>query len=130
MSIFKYLFDSDWMQRADLVRLDEQANRMHSDLWSQSRKNRDLAEENEALRHEVSRLVLVVETMNRLAVGKNLWSSEEFAATLCKTDLEDGVADGKSTHAARPVRPTCRGCGRRISRNVAKCLHCNRPQSD
>jgi hypothetical protein len=126
MSIFRYLFDSDWMQRADLERLDQQTNRIHSDLWSQSRENRNLAEENEALRQEVSKLVLVVESMNRLALRKNVWTAEEMAQTLGAADLEDGVADGKRTNAARPVKTACGGCGRPIPSQVARCPHCNR----
>lgn len=126
MSIFKYIFDSNWMQRADIERLDEQTTRLHADLWSAGKENRDLAEENEALRLEVSRLVLVVEAMNRLALERNLWSGEDMTRTIEKVDSEDGVADGKRTLVPKPVKPACAGCGRTVPLNVKRCPHCNK----
>jgi len=129
MSIFRYIFDSEWAQRADIDQLETLTNRLHADLWSSRHENRDLAEENEALRLEVSRLVLVIEAMNRLAVERNLWTAEDMTRTLERVDLEDGVADGKRTGAARPEKPVCSGCGRPLPRDVARCLHCNRPRN-
>lgn len=126
MSIFNFIFDPRWIQRAEIERLETQAARLHADLWSRRRENRDLAGENEALRLEVSRLVLVVEAMNRLALERNLWSAEDMTRTIEKADLEDGVADGMRTNAARPVKPVCAGCGRILPRQVKRCPHCNR----
>lgn len=129
MSIFRYLFDHDWFQRADIDRLEAETSRLHADLWSRQHENRDIAEENEALRREVSRLVLVVEAMNRLGIERNLWTADDMTRTLERVDLEDGVADGKRTKAA-PVGPSiCVTCGKPIPRHVAKCLHCNTPRA-
>src|SRR5262245_38778029 len=125
MSLFKYLFDSEWFQRADIDRLDEQASRIHSDLWSQTRETRDLAEQNEALRQEVSRLVLVVEALGRLALEKNLWTADDLKRTMGAVDLEDGIEDGRSSDAGRPLKYHCAGCGKAIPRAVARCPHCN-----
>lgn len=129
MSLFQYLFDNEWFQRADINRLDEQASRIHSDLWSQTRETRDLAGQNEALRQEVSRLVLVVEALNRLALEKNLWSADDLARTMGAVDMEDGIEDGRRSDAGRPEKLHCAGCGREIPRAVARCPHCNRPRT-
>jgi regulator of replication initiation timing len=126
MSIFKYIFDSNWMQRADIERLDEQTTRLHADLRSAGKENRDLAEENEALRLEVSRLVLGVEAMSRLALERNLWSGEDMTRTIEKVDSEDGVADGARALVPKPVKPACAGCGRTVPLNVKRCPHCNK----
>jgi hypothetical protein len=126
MNLFHLLFDNNLWQRMDLERLDQRADRLHADLWSESYKNRDLAEENDSLRHEVSKLVLVVEAMHRLALEKNLWTAEEMAKALEAADLEDGVADGRKTPVARAPKPVCAGCGRPMPPRVARCSHCNR----
>lgn len=126
MNLFHLLFDNNLWQRVDLDRLDQRADRLHADLWSESYKNRDLADENDALRQEVSRLILVVESMHRLALEKKLWTAEEMAKTLEAADLENGVADGKKTPVARVSKAACEGCGRTIPPRVARCPHCNR----
>jgi hypothetical protein len=125
MSIFKYFFDHDWIQRANLEQLDEQTSRISSALWSQRKENRDLAAENEALRREVSRLVLVVESINRLGLEKNLWSQDEMARKMGAVDLEDGVADGRLNPVADFVPSECSSCGKPMPRHVARCLNCN-----
>jgi len=49
----------------------------------------------DGLRTAVARLMLVVETQQRMLLQKGICTNAEFEALLKETDLEDGSADGQ-----------------------------------
>ncbi len=122
MSVWNYVFDSDFSQRTDIERLKDAAAHGNS---AARRQVRGLEGEVAVLRDEIAELALVNRTLMRLVVERGLCSAEDLAATLREIDLEDGVADGKVTHA--DSSEVCAGCRRNPGKDKPRCVWCGHP---
>lgn len=81
MRVLDYLLENDWIQRADIDRLNQK-----------SRVDQRRVGE---LEDEIGRLALVAETLLRVLEKKGAFSREEFRRLLTEVDREDGRVDGK-----------------------------------
>ncbi len=128
MSVWKYLFDSEWLQRSDIDRLEERSNGISDQLRRSRGKTRDLATWTAELQEEIARLTLVNETLLRLLVEKGVVEQGEFRALLVAVDEEDGVRDGKLTRgAALRGRISCAWCKTQNDRGAKFCASCHKP---
>jgi hypothetical protein len=127
MTIFDYLFDSEWSQRADINSLDERAKRLEEKM---SAGGLDLSLQVRDLRRDVARLALLVETLADLVISKSLCTREEFWQHVDRRDREDGVADGIKTEPAPdepPLNPDlqlCPSCQRNSPPTAQRCIYC------
>jgi hypothetical protein len=128
MSFFNYLFDSDWMQRADLERLDERAQQLEARVMSSRERSSSLEADVTRLRRDVSGLILTVETMLRVMADKGICNREDFVARMRALDAEDGVEDGQISTpkaGARELR-YCDTCQHFNAPNLKACAYCGR----
>ena len=103
MSLWKYMFDSDLLQRMDLEQLDRRAAMAESRLRSAHRAQSDRIEE---LEHELGQLALVSRALLAMLKEQGTFDVAIFNAALDKIDAEDGVIDGRVTpEAERPRKP-------------------------
>jgi hypothetical protein len=130
-SVLDYMFDNDWIQRADIDNLRTSSLRMRSKVVNDSRRIGDLED-------QLAHLTLINETLLRILEKKNVIVREEFRSLLVEVDLEDGVHDGKLNKlvsAAPTQAPLPRKPGRYRSRGEVNenpgrfCIHCRRPLS-
>ncbi len=91
MSILEYLFSPTWRDLKDR----DQATLMLAKRMSLA--NRKRKTESQGLQEMIARLMLVVETQQRLLLKKGVCTQAEFDGLLNEIDLEDGIADGRRT---------------------------------
>jgi len=101
MSLFKYLFDNEWSQRADIEELKMQARRQK---WASINSDRRKAEEVDDLsfqvrdlQDQVGSLRLIVRGLVTLLKEQKTLDYPKFREILLKIDMEDGVQDGKAS---------------------------------
>jgi len=96
MSILEYLFDNPIQNplcpRGLQSEMAARSTALARRIGALNRKRKD---ELESLRSSLAKLMLVVETQQRLLLRKGLCTQEEFDAVLRAVDLEDGAADGQ-----------------------------------
>jgi hypothetical protein len=96
MSILEYLFDNPIRHPLSPRGLQgEMAARSTTLARRIGALNRKRKDELESLRSALARLMLVVETQQRLLLQKGLCTPKEFEEMLRAIDLEDGAADGQ-----------------------------------
>ena len=98
MSILGFFFDAagplyDPLSPYGLQR--EMAARTHVLARQIGALNKKRKDELETLRTTVAKLMLVVETQQRMLLQKGLCTQKEFAELMLAIDLEDGTADGQ-----------------------------------
>lgn len=126
MSIFDYVFDNDWFQRADINRLDEKAEAIEARIGQSSAQTQDLGQQIRELRKDVSRMLLLVETTHRILLDKRVCTPEEFTRMMKSVDAEDGLEDGQlnSGQGASEELRYCNGCKHFNPAARAKCQYC------
>ena len=125
-SVLNYMFDNDWIQRADIDNLQASAAAMRSRFARESGRVGDLED-------QVAQLTLLNEALLRILEKKGVFARDEFRALLVEVDLEDGVHDGKLSRPAPKSagqgarQAVCRFC--RSANDPANkfCAHCRRP---
>lgn len=108
MSVWKYIFDSDMLQRYDLENMNQRVGLLD--------KQREAARRNyyrvSMLEQDVAELTLLCQTMMEIIVEKGLVTNDEFMARMKKIDARDGKEDGRLTktrkHPAHPPEPKLR----------------------
>lgn len=128
MSFFRYLFDSEWMQRADIDRLEERAGELEYRLLRSGQSSRNLETDVSQLRREVSRMMLMLEAIQRTLADKNLCSREDLVRRMQAIDAEDGVVDGRVTppgSGAADLR-YCDSCQHFNPAHLVSCQYCGR----
>lgn len=95
MSILEYLFDPVQNPLSPRGLQSEMAARSTALARQIGALNRKRKNELESLRLTLARLMLVVETQQRLLLRKGLCTQAEFDEVLRTVDLEDGAADGQ-----------------------------------
>ncbi|HXX93435.1 MAG TPA: hypothetical protein VEN81_07360 [Planctomycetota bacterium] len=126
MSVFDYLFDTSFFQRADLRLLDRKTEAIQERLWQSRAEARDAAGEARELRQEVSRLVLLLETTQRILFDKGICTREEFGRMLRAVDAEDGVLDGRMGRAGEAAEELryCNACQHFNPISRGSCQYC------
>src|SRR5262245_36067998 len=101
MGVWNYMFDNEWLQRADIEAtrdaLHTQARIGIRSRGEMRRNLQDLEARVDELEEENGVLALFVRTLQRLMIEKGVFSKDELAAALRAIDLQDGKADGKYT---------------------------------
>ena len=125
MSVFKYIFDSEWSQRSDIEKLKVQAARSskHAEFAKATQKAR-IAE----LERDVGELALLSKALMQIILERQLCTGEELEALMREIDLADGVEDGRISKGEVKKKRKRKGCGRTVSRKRKKCLYCGEPQ--
>ena len=99
MSFWKYLFDSDHLQRADIESLKSRSRRQLHLSRSNARRNRskitDLNERIEELEDEVGGLQLMNRALLTYLRRQDDWDDDAFRSLVYELDMEDGKLDGK-----------------------------------
>ena len=129
MSVFDYLFDNEWFQRSDINRLDRKAEAIEKRLWKSKDQARDAMREVQELRQDVSRLLLLLETTQRVLLDKGICTRDEFSRMLRAVDAEDGVVDGQmgAAGAASEELRYCDACQHFNAIGLKKCQYCGAP---
>ncbi len=120
MSIFNYLFDNEWSQRADIEDLKAQAARLSD------RSTRNLRYENriKELETDIGELALLSKALMRILLEKGICTGRELEDLIKTIDMEDGVEDGKVTKVPGKQNAQCPQCGRPVHGNRKACLYC------
>ena len=128
MSIFSYLFDNEWIQRTDINRLDEKAEAIEAHLWSERNRSDDVRLEVRELRRDVSRMLLALETFQRVLADKGICSAEDFVQRMRAVDGEDGVVDGQYLQASPDAEELryCEACQHFNASRLKACQYCGR----
>lgn len=132
-SVLDYMFDNEWIQRADIENLKTSAQQMQSTAFQMRRKVIDDAQRIRELEDQVAHLTLINEAVLRMLEKKGVFARDEFRSLLVEIDLEDGVHDGKLAPPERKDAPKpsslfyCKFCRTGNERSNQFCSHCRRP---
>ena len=124
MSMFKYMFDTEWMQRMDIEELRDQERAMRSEMYFLDKKSAKAKDQLKVLQHEVGELALVCKTLMRIILEKGLCTGKELGELMHEIDLEDGVADGRVTPKGPQNSDICPECDHTIKGGKKRCLYC------
>ena len=116
--MWSYVFANKRINQGEIDRLEDKARSIKSEIIDQQVGT-------DALRADVSRLMLVVAALKRTLIDKGLMTEDEFEKMILDLDLEDGVQDGMVTDT-KIRRITCEQCGK-LNRNRAYCYFCGQP---
>ncbi len=99
MSVWKYVFDNEYLQRTDIESLkDANRRRRHRQTQSNARAGKRLEE----LEEDVEELTLLCRTLLTVLRESGTVDPAEIAETMRRIDLEDGVVDGKVSDRPKP----------------------------
>lgn len=118
MSLFDYLFDSEWRQRSDIESLRQERYRSNRLVNRHRRKALELDGRVKELEDDLAELALFNATLLRMLTSKGVCTNDEFAGLLKSVDAEDGRIDGRRAPPAcpncgheRPAGSACAQCG-------------------
>ena len=128
MSFFRYLFDSHWMQRADIDSLEERASELEYRVLSSGQSSKSLETDVVHLRRDVSRMMLMLEAVQRTLADKGLCSREDLVRRMQAIDAEDGLIDGKMAlpSSGKPELRYCDSCQHFNPAHLEACQYCGR----
>lgn len=99
MSVWKYVFDSEFSQRNDIEDLKRRSAAMAGQQRSRSLESQTRLEE---LEQEVGELTLLCRALLTVLRENGTIRPEAIEEVMRKIDLEDGVEDGKVTRKKDP----------------------------
>jgi hypothetical protein len=117
MSLWKYLFDTEWRQREDIELLRASAGTSQTEAQKTAKKL-------DHLQRRVDRAELLLESLYRLVSEKNVVTADEFRLMVARVDLEDGIEDGRIGPDRNRRAPKCPECSRAINRKRTHCVFC------
>jgi hypothetical protein len=128
MSFFRYLFDNNWMQRADIDNLEERAGELEYRILQSGQSSRNLETDMAHLRRDVSRMMLMLEAIQRTLADKGLCSREDLVQRMQAIDAEDGLVDGKMTlpSSGKAELRYCDSCQHFNPAHLLACQYCGR----
>ena len=128
MSFFRYLFDSHWMQRSDIDNLEERAGELEYRVLKGGQASKNLETDMAHLRRDVSRMMLMLEAIQRTLADKGLCSREDLVRRMQAIDAEDGVVDGRMTPASSGQEELryCNSCQHFNPARLLSCQYCGR----
>lgn len=99
MSFWKYAFDNDRMQRADIERLDERARRQQQHARRRAKRTNSKIDEASERIDELEQQVGSLQLMNRALLSllreSPQWDETRFRNLVYELDMQDGQLDGK-----------------------------------
>ena len=126
MSMLVHLFDNDWCQRRDIEDLRSQVNSANSRMDFAKFTESQFMEKVERLEGRVGQLNLLVSTLTRVVLNRQLVSKPQLVELMRQIDLEDGVEDGQ-LHEKRPDVPEwCPDCEAKITPGKTLCIFCGK----
>lgn len=102
MSLFKYMFDHDYLQRADIEALRSRARKNERRERVDRRKAQDRLEQ---LEDEVAELTLLSQALLLVLRESGALDQAKLQRALEEIDAADGVIDGKVTRPEDRPRP-------------------------
>ena len=128
MSVFDYLFDSHWLMRTDISRLDDRAAQLEQRAFRSGEKTTGLEGDVSRLRRDVSSMLLILETTQRILADRGICSQEDFIHRMRAIDAEDGVEDGRITPGRNSEKDLrfCDACHHYNSVRLQACQYCGR----
>jgi len=128
MSLFRYLFDSQWMQRSDIDHLEERAGELEYRVLKSGQQSLGLEADVSRLRRDVSRMLLMLETVQRVLADKGICNQEDFVRRMRAIDAEDGIVDGQRTpgSAGEADLRYCDSCQHFNPARLLACQYCGR----
>lgn len=117
MSLWDYLFDSEYKQRDDIGSLQGQVQT--SDEWITT-----LRSQLQAAQERADRLELVIEALVQLLEAKGSLGREELEIMVQRVDLADGVEDGRIGPDRTAAASKCPLCGRPLNPERGTCVYC------
>lgn len=99
MTFWKYMFDSEYQQRADIEALKQRSRRQAEMSRRRRRRKSDkineLSEQVEELEDEIGELQLLNRALFAVLRESDSWNEERFCKILHDLDMEDGELDGR-----------------------------------
>ncbi len=117
MSIWEYLFDSDYTQRNDIGALQGQVQ--SSGAWLA-----ELQRQLHKTQQRADRLELVLEALVQLLETRGSLGREELEIMVQRVDLADGVEDGRIGPDKSATATKCPLCGRPLNPERGACIYC------
>ena len=124
MSIWRYIFDHDFLQRVDIEHLRSKQTNLQVNSGVERRKLRLRITE---LEDELGEAAVVLRALKELMLEKELCSEAELEKKLA--DLSEAMTAERK--AASPVQTReknlmreCTRCGRPMLRNRKECMYC------
>ena len=128
MSFFDNLFDSEWAQRSDINELDERARRLEYRVLRGNQHATGLEQEVSDLRRDVSGMLLMLETLQRVLADRGICSQEDFVKRMRAIDAEDGIVDGEMSPTSNRQADLryCDACQHFNPARLRDCQYCGR----
>jgi hypothetical protein len=99
MSFWKYMFDSEYQQRADIEALKNKSRRQLAISRKRQRRSAekvdDLKGRIDELEEEIGSLELLNRALLKYLRQSDAWDEQAFCTVLHELDMEDGKLDGK-----------------------------------
>ena len=118
MGIFDYLFDNEFMQRADINSLRDEKRAMTRQLHAEERRSRELQVRVTELEVELEEIQLFSRGILRMLVEFDVCTAEEFSQSLKQVTLEH-----RQREAAKPATH-CPECRHTLQQNNSWCMYC------
>ncbi len=101
MSLWNYVFDSQWMQRSDIEQLKKSTWRRQlssSRISSRQKKKMvSLEERIEELEDNLGQVTLFLLSSMEMLKQSNNWDDDKFKEAMDMIDGKDGIQDGKAS---------------------------------
>jgi hypothetical protein len=104
------------------IRHTAQMNQAASAGESAARAASRMRTENESLRFEMEKLLLITQALWTFLQEQHGYSDEDLIERIQRIDMLDGKLDGKLTRTKVP--PDCPECGRKLIGKRPLCLYC------
>ncbi len=124
MSIWRYIFDHEFLQRLDIEDLRSKQTNLQVNAGVERRKLRLRITE---LEEELGEAAVILRAMKELMLEKELCSEAELEKKL--SDLSEAIAAERKAASPDQTREKnlmreCTRCGRPMPRNRRECMYC------
>jgi hypothetical protein len=123
MSIWRYLFDSDYLRKLDIEGLQDRANAAGESVGQ-------LKKQVEYQQKKLDAMELLLESLIGYLKAKGLLRKKELALLVQRVDLGDGYEDGKMGPDRTAKAPACPFCHRPFNPKRPACIYCGQVVSE
>jgi len=130
MPVLDYLFDNDWIQRADIETLRARSQGMASQM---RRNATDTEQRLQGLEDQLTHLAIVQEAVLRALDKKGVVTRDEYRSYLVEAEETAALLHAPPPTAPSPPRPAsgstvrCRSCLTQNDETHRFCVRCRRP---